>query len=94
MPQATGGGSGIKQQPAEAGLPEPHAFKGGFQCLQAAVAGQFVGGGVVADGNHQPAERAQIGLYFAGKQRERAADGHLVRLGNGELFRQIHAALR
>ena len=52
---------------------------------------QLVGGGVVADGDHQLAQGAHIRRHVTGEERQGTADRHLVGLGNSQLFIQGHA---
>ena len=90
--QPAAGCRSIKELPGELRLLHAHPTESILCARDRAVIDQLVCCGVVADGNHQPAKGAHVYLHIIREESQRAANRHLVRLGDQQLFVHGHPA--
>lgn len=79
----------IKHFPSQNRLVQSHLAEGFLRFLHPTVINEPVGGGIVAEGDHQTAQGADIDLHWAGEEHQCAADWYLILLGYQQFFIHI-----
>ncbi len=85
------GGFGIEEKPAQDGLLKAPFPEGLVDSGDGAVFDEDVGGSVVADIDHQPAQGPDVCLHRSGEQGQRTAAGHFGVLGDQQTVLKGHS---
>ena len=84
----------VKKLAADHGFFKAKGFEAFLNGGNAQMIDQTVGGGVITDGDHQLAQRADVHFDIIGEQRQRAADGHFILLRDEEFILHVQLSFQ